>query len=127
MPNFGVSLSHGRDTAISFETNSSSLSVWFAGCWLISMLSFDGNNKHSHWFVFQSRKGDGNKVTHYDRKQIVKRFSEKTNDLVSLQSITSAWYSLECCLVLTCYSKIFSKNKWMITWFDLQLRWLNAN
>ena len=30
------------------------------------MFSFDGYNQHSHWFLFQSRKGDGNKVTHYD-------------------------------------------------------------
>ena len=49
MPNFGVSFSHTRESAISFETNRSSLYVWFAGCWLISM-SFDRHNKQ----VFQS-------------------------------------------------------------------------
>ena len=60
-------------------------------------------------------------------QQIVKRFSEKTNDLVRLQHIARAWYLLECFLVLTCYSTILRKNKWMITWFDLQLPWLKAN
>ena len=59
-------------------------------------------------------------------QQMVKRFSEKKNNLVLLQHIARAWYSLEYFLVLTCYSKVLRKNKWMITWFDLQLPWLKA-
>lgn len=55
------------------------------------------------------------------------RFSEKTNDFIRLQNIASAWYSFECYLVLTCCSKILGKSKWMITWFDLQTRWLKAD
>ena len=53
--------------------------------------------------------------------------SEKTNDLDRLQHIASSWYSMECYLVLTFCSKILSKNKWMIIWFDLQLLWLKVN
>ena len=54
----------------------------------------------SHWFLFQSRKVDGNKVTHYHRNRSrVKRFSQKANDLVRLQSIASAWYSLKSVLL----------------------------
>ena len=81
----------------------------------------------SHWFLFQSRKGDGNKVTHYHRNRYSNDIQKKTNDLVRFQNIVSAWYSLEFYLVLTCYSKILSENKWMITWFDLQTRWLKGN
>ena len=41
------------------------------------MFSFDGHNKHSHLFLFQSRKGDGNKVTHYDRNRYLNEFQKR--------------------------------------------------
>ena len=46
--------------------------------------------------------------------------SQKRNDLVRLQNNLSAWCSSKYYEVLTFYSKIFSKNNWMIIWFDLQ-------
>ena len=61
-------------------------------------------------------------------QQIVKRFSEKTNDLVRLQNIMSAWYSLEFYApVIQRFSATQEKQMDDDTSFDLQLPWLEAN